>query len=212
MAKGHLDQKYSGLQTTKHILQLESDHYHQSEIKCNEAICSLFHATDINKKSYLDITGKFPHVSSRGNKYLLVIYDHDSNIILAHALKTIQAAEITAAWKKLYDTITQHDHTTTYWIIDNEASAYLKNALAKNDQQLQLTPPHMHRINAFERAIRTYKNHLLAGLATFDENFPINKWDRLIPAANITINLLRNSRINTAERVIRTYKTTYSQN
>ena len=128
---------------------------------------------------------------------MLVIYDHDSNIILAHALKTIQAAEITAAWKKLYDTITQHDHTTTYWIIDNEASAYLKNALAKNDQQLQLTPPHMHRINAAERAIRTYKNHLLAGLATCDENFPINEWDRLIPAANITINLLRNSIIKT---------------
>jgi len=197
MAKGHLDQEYSGLQTTKQSLQLASDLYPQSEIKCNEAIFSLFYATDINKKSYLDITGKFPHASSRGNKYLLVIYDHDSNIILAHVLKTRQAAEITAAWKKLYDTITQHGHTTKYWIMDNEASAHLKNALTKNDQTFQLTPPHMHRINAAERAILTYKNHLLAGLATCDENFPINEWDRLIPAANITINLLRNSRINT---------------
>ena len=68
--------------------------------------------------------------------------------------------------------------------------------MVKAKQNSQLTPPHMHRINTPERAIRTYKNHLLAGIATCDPDFPITEWDRLIPAANITINLLQSSRIN----------------
>ena len=54
----------------------------------------------------------------------------------------------------------------------------------------------MHRINAAERAIRTYKNHLLAGIATCDPNYPITEWDRLLTQCNITLNLLRNSRAN----------------
>ena len=47
-----------------------------------------------------------------------------------------------------------------------------------------------------ERAIQTYKNHFKAGLATLDPDFPLAEWDRLIPQANITINLLRASRSN----------------
>ena len=54
----------------------------------------------------------------------------------------------------------------------------------------------MHRRNAAERAIRTYKNHLLAGIATCHPDFPLTEWDRLIDQCNITINLLRTSRIN----------------
>ena len=52
----------------------------------------------------------------------------------------------------------------------------------------------MHRRNAAERAIQTWKNHFLAGIATLDPNFPIQEWDRLLPQCGITINLLRSSR------------------
>lgn len=54
----------------------------------------------------------------------------------------------------------------------------------------------MHRRNAAEKAIRTMKTHLLSGLATCDKNFPITEWDWLLKQAEITLNLLRNSRIN----------------
>eukprot|EP00957_Ditylum_brightwellii_P025154 1903466-Ditylum_brightwellii.AAC.1 len=37
---------------------------------------------------------------------------------------------------------------------------------------------------------------MLAGLATCNPKFPIAEWDRLIPQANITLNLLCNSRVN----------------
>ena len=60
----------------------------------------------------------------------------------------------------------------------------------------QLAAPGQHRSNAAERAIRTFKNLIIAGLCSTDSNFPIHLWDRLLPQAIITINLLRGSRIN----------------
>ena len=51
----------------------------------------------------------------------------------------------------------------------------------------------MHRINAAEHAICTFKNHFLAGLATIDPKFPIREWDRLLPQAESTLNMLRNT-------------------
>ena len=80
--------------------------------------------------------------------------------------------------------------------MDNECSQDLQRAIKKNDLSYQLIPPNQHRRNAAERAIRTFKNHLLAGLDTCDPKFPIHEWDRLLEQAELTINLLRNSRVN----------------
>jgi hypothetical protein len=57
-------------------------------------------------------------------------------------------------------------------------------------------PPHDHRTNAAERAIRTAKNHLKAGWWSMDDKFPMNLWDKTVPQAELTLNLLRGSRIN----------------
>jgi hypothetical protein len=57
-------------------------------------------------------------------------------------------------------------------------------------------PPHCHRRNAVERAIRTFKEHFVAGLSSVDPAFPLHLWDRLLPQAEITLNLLRTSRLH----------------
>ena len=36
----------------------------------------------------------------------------------------------------------------------------------------------------------------MAGLATIHPEFPITEWDRLVPQAEMTLNMLQNSRIN----------------
>jgi hypothetical protein len=56
--------------------------------------------------------------------------------------------------------------------------------------------PHYHRRNAAERAIRTFKEHFVAGLYSIDPSFPMHLWDRLLPQAEITLNLLRTSRLH----------------
>jgi hypothetical protein len=80
--------------------------------------------------------------------------------------------------------------------MDNEASTALKHFLYSKDIQFQLVPPHVHRQNAAERATQTFKNYVVAMLCSTDKQFPIHLWDRLIPHAVITLNLLRQSRIN----------------
>jgi hypothetical protein len=60
----------------------------------------------------------------------------------------------------------------------------------------QLVPPNMHRRNAAERAIRTFKNHFIATLCGTDPDFPLLLWDQLLPQALLTLNLLQASRIN----------------
>jgi hypothetical protein len=60
----------------------------------------------------------------------------------------------------------------------------------------QLVPPHLHGKNNAERAIRTFKEHFTSGLATVYPAFPIHLWDRLLPQAEITLNLLRSSRLH----------------
>ena len=72
----------------------------------------------------------------------------------------------------------------------------MKQAFDAAQVKYQLVPPHLHRRNAAERAIRTFKNHLIAGLCTCDTRFPASYWDKLLPQAVITLNLLRSSRRN----------------
>ncbi|KAI2496471.1 hypothetical protein MHU86_18012 [Fragilaria crotonensis] len=80
--------------------------------------------------------------------------------------------------------------------LDNECSTALKQFMSAEDVDYQLVPPNLHRRNAAERAIRTFKNHFIAGLCGVDKNFPLHLWDKLLPQAEITLNLLRGSRIN----------------
>ena len=72
----------------------------------------------------------------------------------------------------------------------------MQKSFRKYNVDFQLVPPYTHHRNAAERAIRTFKNHLYAGLTSCDPNFTSQKWDRLIPQAMITLNLLCSSRKN----------------
>ena len=76
-------------------------------------------------------------------------------------------------------------------ILDNKASKAYKQTITSNwGIKFQLVPPHIHRRNAAERAIRTFKAHFLAILAGVAEDFPKHCWDLLLPQAKLTLNLL----------------------
>eukprot|EP00957_Ditylum_brightwellii_P212323 15367182-Ditylum_brightwellii.AAC.4 len=92
--------------------------------------------------------------------------------------------------------LTNTGHTTKHFVFDNGISAKFKAAFKKYDKTFEQVPPHIHHHNAAKRAIRTFKNHLLAGLATCDNDFLIAEWDRLVPQANLMLNLLQSARIN----------------
>ena len=60
----------------------------------------------------------------------------------------------------------------------------------------QLAPPHIHRRNASEREIWTFKAHLISILAGVADDYPRNLWDLLLPQAVLTLNLLRQATLN----------------
>jgi hypothetical protein len=103
-------------------------------------------------------------------------------------------------WVKAYDSIQQELTVKGFkpklQTLDKEASTALKNFFTVNDIAYQLVPPHCHRRNTAERAIRTFKEHFVAGLSSVDPSFPMHLWDRLLPQAEITLNLLRTSRMH----------------
>ena len=193
-AKGHLNQERQGLQSTNPSPSFTpEDMLPTISPKSREVIYSLVSSKDT---SYMDLTGRFPFCSSRGNEYILIGYNYDANAILGAPLKNRQAATITKVWNILHHQCSSAGVSSSTWILDNESSQDLISAMKKRKVSHQLVPPHNHRANAAERAIQTFKSHFKAGLASLDPSFPIAEWDRLLPQAFLTLNLLRTSRVN----------------
>jgi hypothetical protein len=124
------------------------------------------------------------------------MYDYDSNSIHAEPMKNKTANSILTAYKLVHQRLCAARLKPKLQRLDNECSQTLKNFMTEQGIDYQLVPPHVHRRNAAERAIRTFKNHFIAGLCSVDRDFPIHLWDRLLPQALLTLNLLRGSRIN----------------
>ena len=52
---------------------------------------------------YTDQTGKFPQKSSRGNQYIMVLTEMDSDAILVEAMKNRKSGEMVRAYQKLVE-------------------------------------------------------------------------------------------------------------
>jgi hypothetical protein len=145
---------------------------------------------------YTDQTGRFPVVSSKGNTYIMILYDYERNAILAQPIKDRTAPELLRAFQVMEQELVARGIKPKLMKLDNEASKLLKMYLHQQKITFQLVPPYSHRRNSAERAIRSFKDHLIAGLCYTDKSFPMHLWDRLLPQAVITLNMLRTSRIN----------------
>jgi hypothetical protein len=153
-------------------------------------------AIEATGQIYIDQTGRFPTTSSRGNKYIMILYDYDSNAILAKPLKSKSEGEMIRAYSKLHEYLSDRGLKPRLQKLDNECPIGLKRLMKQNEVDYQLVPPHIHRRNSAERAISSWKNHFIVGLSSTDKQFPMHLWCRLIPQCTLTLNLLCQSRIN----------------
>ena len=143
-----------------------------------------------------DNTGKFPVRSKRGNKYVFLLYDYDSNNIISRPVKNRTDEEFVRVHDEIIEELTARGLKPKIQRLDNEASKAYTDNITKHGMEYHLTPAQIHRRNIAERAIQTFKNHFITILAGTASNFPENEWDRLIPQAELTLNLIRSSRIN----------------
>jgi hypothetical protein len=154
-------------------------------------------------------TGRFPITSSRGSKYIMVVYDYDSNTILTELLTSRTKSELLRAYSKLHDYLTARGLKPVLQHLDNEAPGRLQSYMRAKSVTFQLVLPHNHRRNAAEKAIGNWKDHFIAGLSSLGPNFPMHLWCRLIPQATTTLHLFVSPtsilafRLNPAQRCLR---------
>jgi hypothetical protein len=78
---------------------------------------------------YTDQTGRFPVISSKGNKYSMVLYEYDGNAILAEPMKNRTAQELMRAFQVMEKKLTARGLQPKLMRLDNEASQLLKSYL-----------------------------------------------------------------------------------
>eukprot|EP00804_Cyclotella_cryptica_P028441 CCRYP_014211-RB/>CCRYP_014211-RB protein AED:0.26 eAED:0.26 QI:0/0/0/1/0.33/0.25/4/0/726 len=149
---------------------------------------------DVRETVFTDQTGQFPTRSQSGNKYVMVLVDIDSSGILVEPIKNRTDPELTRAYEKLLLRLKLAGIVPKKHVLDNEISTAMKDLITnKYRMAYELVPPGCHRRNAAEVAIRNFKAHFLSILAGTADDFPLRFWDKLLPQAEITINLLRQS-------------------
>jgi hypothetical protein len=187
-AMGHMNQRRQNISSTSKA-PIEKQPTLDTDLGTNTY---LVYAVVVDQgQLYTDLTGKFPVRSSKGNSYVMVCYVYDCNYVNVIPMKSRSASEYVKAYDSVHQELTIKGFKPKLQTLDNEASAALKNFFTVNDIAYQLVPPHCHRRNAAERAIRTFKEHFVSGLSSVDPAFPLHLRDRLLPQAEITLNLLR---------------------
>ena len=96
----------------------------------------------------------------------------------------------------MLSTLTTSGHQINIHILGNEASYISNHCLLKNNIKYQLVPPHLHRRNADEHTIQTFKAHFITCIYTADPDYPDKERDSLLPQATLTLNLPLNCNFN----------------
>jgi hypothetical protein len=139
MIKGHLDQSRKNQRSTKPKTPIKSppspttddtpdELFPNGLTTCDDAHhhCCYVDMFEPTGKVYTAQTGKFITQSSRGNNYIMVLYDYDSNCILTEAFADRNSSTIVATYKTLYDQLAARGLRPKLQILDNECSNELK--------------------------------------------------------------------------------------
>jgi hypothetical protein len=159
-AKGHLDQARKNQRSTKKPVPAprqtgtpENNATEASPCDMNppqqaepsHAIFAAIGLADVhNGVIYTDLTGAFPVTSLEGNKYILILYDYNSNAILAAPMKNRSDVEALQAYEKLYTILRQRGLKPALNILDNEASTALKRQILASGARYQLVELNNH--------------------------------------------------------------------
>ena len=151
--KGHLNQTRKNVRSTKPaLLPLEiSDATSLRGKKQRDVFTKVY---DVRETIFSDQTGQFLKKSQRGNKYLMVMVEIDSNTILVEPLKSRKDEELTRDYHVLMMRLKIAGIVPRKHVLDNEVSSAMTDVIRdKYKMEMELVPPGCHRRNAAEVAI-----------------------------------------------------------
>jgi hypothetical protein len=196
IVKGHLNQQRMFARSTQPKKEPECTMASESNVDDGIKTKCIYAAVVDAGQIYTDQTCRYPVISSRGSVSIMVLYEYDGNDIMAEPIKNNKSAELFRSFQVMEQKMTSRGLKPKLMTLDNEESTLLKDYLHGQVINFQLVPPYGRRRNAAERAIHSFKDHLIAGLCSTDKAFTMHLWDRLLPQAILTLNMLRTSRIN----------------
>ena len=80
----------------------DSNFYPDAESVKTHEMCATIIPFNIKRNDFSDLNGAFLHKSSRGNLYVMVMYDYARNAILAEPIKNRQAETIRDVFLKIH--------------------------------------------------------------------------------------------------------------
>jgi hypothetical protein len=157
------------------------------DLKANHAFNFVLSADEMINHS--DATGKFPITSVEGYNYILVSIFR--GYISCQGMESRTQLSYEKAYKHLYSHYKRHGHIPTFQRIDNEKSHLILQFFKDSDTKIQFVPPHNHRGNKAENAIRWVKNGLISMLLGASSTMPAKLWSKALPQLEIILNHLR---------------------
>ena len=107
----------------------------------------------ITGQIFTDQTGQFPIPSTSGMKYLMILYDYDSNYIAAEPIPSRTQFQLLKAYQNLVKKLQFRGMKPKLQRLDNETSRLLQDEMDKTGVDYQLTPAGLHRRNAAEHSL-----------------------------------------------------------
>jgi hypothetical protein len=195
--KGHMQGQCQGVWSTKRMESTlandDKDLDSPSHDSKRDVLITVF---NLRSTMYTDQTGKFPHISSHGNQYIMILHNVDSNSSWAEAIKNNTKGELILALQRALACMKQCGIVPMHQILNNQASAAYKTAIETSKMTYQLVPPNNHQQNMAEKAIQTFKNHFVSVLSGCAPTMPMHLWCQLLPQVELQLLLLQQSRVN----------------
>jgi hypothetical protein len=196
--KGHMCHHHSNTASTRNkhadviLARAEVDCMFPAHKACaaQDMFCFAAHADATTGTMYTDLTGAFPVRLFKNMIYIFVAYIYDLNTIIVHPMASCTDTSFIAAFNEVFAILHAWDYQPALNVMDNKCSKAVEKHIHANKMTIQLVPPHIHRVNAAKQAIRTFKEHFVAGLATVNNLCPLQLRDEFLPQVELTLNLI----------------------
>jgi hypothetical protein len=129
--------------------------------------------------------------SPRPHKWSVAVLQHQRTQLIMRYLPSRTADSLQNAYAQTHQFFRARGHQTQFQVLDNECPTQLRMYFYNNDIKWQLVTPFQKRANKAERAIQTFKRHLLSILVTTNPSFPFDYWPELLQQTEATLNMLR---------------------
>lgn len=125
----------------------------------------------------------------------MILCEIDSNVIISEPMRNRTASKMVRAFTALMKRLKAAGIKPKKHILDNEASEEYKQAIKEQKMTYELVPKGQHRRNVAERAIQTWKAHMVGVLSGLPPTFPLSLWDELTKQVDMQVNMLRFSNV-----------------